>query len=46
MYLKLSKNYKFSQIIAHFDENKKTAKLEEISVKKSKNKLDTIIIGK
>ena len=46
MYLKLSKNYKFSQIIAHFDENKKTKqKLEEISVKKSKNKLDTIIIG-
>lgn len=46
MFLKLSKNYKFSQIIAHFDENKsKDHKLKEINLKKDKNKLDTIIIG-
>ncbi len=46
MFLKLSKNYKFSQILSHFEKDKsKNYRLEDISSKNTKNSFDTIIIG-
>ena len=46
MYLKLSKNYKFSQILAHFDKDESAKfELEDITTKSPKNNLDTLIIG-
>ena len=46
MSLKLSKNYKFSQIIRHFD-NKEKEKISLIDIKSliESNELDSIIIG-
>jgi 4-hydroxy 2-oxovalerate aldolase len=46
MFLKLSKNYEFSQILGHFEKknNKKTS-LKDISLSIIKNNLDTIIVG-
>ena len=46
MFLKLSKNYEFSQILGHFDKNHNTkTSLKDISLNIIKNNLDTIIIG-